>query len=75
LHSEQFRGCYSKEDIRAVWRTYDSKTDKILSRNVVPVTVEAFRHQELPILGVQWHPEEFNCEFTVEEIKNLLNKF
>lgn len=71
-YSQQFRGCYSKEDIKMTWRTYDSKTGFVSDRDEVPVTVEAFIGENYPILGVQWHPEEFNCEFTVKEIKKLL---
>jgi len=71
-YSQQFRGCYSSEDIKMTWRTYDPKTGNISERVETPITVEAFVHEKLPILGVQWHPEEFNCEFTVKEIKKLL---
>lgn len=34
--------------------------------------VEAFQHETLPILGVQYHPEEFNCPFVIEKFDNLL---
>lgn len=71
-YSQQFRGCYSSKNTIMTWRTYDSKTGDISERIEVPVTIEAFVHATLPIIGVQWHPEEFNCQFTVNEIKKLL---
>lgn len=70
-YSQQFRGCYSNQETTATWRVYD-KNGNIVERQNVPITIEAFKHVELPILGVQWHPEEFNCEFTVSEIYKLL---
>jgi gamma-glutamyl-gamma-aminobutyrate hydrolase PuuD len=36
--------------------------------------VEAFRHRELPIYGVQWHPEEWHDGWSVDVITSLLNK-
>lgn len=36
--------------------------------------IEAFEHKTLPIVGVQWHPEELNDEFCGYTIKGLLNK-
>lgn len=35
--------------------------------------VEAFEHKELPILGLQMHPEEWYDAFSVNKILNLLN--
>jgi len=71
-YSQQFRGCYSDEETKMTWRSFDSKTGNVIDRQEIPITIEAFRHKELPIVGVQWHPEEFNCEFTVSEIKKIL---
>lgn len=34
--------------------------------------VEAFRHKELPIVGVQWHPEELYDMFSMDAITELL---
>lgn len=34
--------------------------------------VEAFKHNSLPIVGIQYHPEETYCSFAEEMIKNLL---
>jgi anthranilate/para-aminobenzoate synthase component II len=38
------------------------------------VIVEVIKHEELPIIGFQYHPEEFNCEYAVWEINQLLNQ-
>jgi putative glutamine amidotransferase len=37
------------------------------------VLVEAFQHSTLPIVGVQWHPEEFYDNFSIKIIYELLN--
>lgn len=34
--------------------------------------VEAYKHKTLPVLGFQYHPEEFNCKFAIAEIKKIL---
>jgi putative glutamine amidotransferase len=44
-----------------------------LSETKEPVTVEALRHPTLPIVGVQWHPEEFYDDFCTDEINKLLH--
>lgn len=36
------------------------------------VFVEAMKHRNLPIAGVQYHPEETNCEYAENLINNLL---
>lgn len=36
--------------------------------------VEAFEHKTLPIVALQYHPEEFDCPFAIEKINNILNK-
>ena len=35
--------------------------------------VEAFKHKTLPIVAFQYHPEEFNCPFAIQEINKVLN--
>jgi len=70
-YSQQFRGCYSSEEIIKTWR-YFNQEGNIDNTIKIPITIEAFIGKDLPILGVQWHPEEFNCEWTVNEIKKLL---
>lgn len=34
--------------------------------------VEVYEHETLPIIGFQYHPEEIQCEFAINEIKSLL---
>ena len=34
--------------------------------------VEAFRHRKLPIVGIQWHPEEFYDELSIKLFTDLL---
>jgi gamma-glutamyl-gamma-aminobutyrate hydrolase PuuD len=36
--------------------------------------IEAFKHEELPIIAFQYHPEEFNCSFAIDEINNMLEE-
>jgi len=36
--------------------------------------VEAFAHKTLPIVGVQWHPEEIYDKFSLATIELMLNK-
>lgn len=33
--------------------------------------IEAFKHKNLPIIAFQYHPEEFDCEFAMREIKKV----
>jgi len=35
--------------------------------------IEGFQHKELPIVGLQWHPEEFYDEYSIAIIRNLLS--
>ncbi len=37
--------------------------------------IEAFRHNDLPIVAFQYHPEEFNCSFAIGQIKGMLETF
>lgn len=34
--------------------------------------IEAIKHEKLPIVGVQWHPEEILDKFSINNIKHLL---
>lgn len=70
-YTQMYRGCYGEQNHIMTWRTYD-KNGKVLERNNAPVIVEVIKHDELPIIGFQYHPEEFNCEYAVSEIKKLL---
>lgn len=35
--------------------------------------IESFVHKTLPIVGVQWHPEEFYDPYSINKFKKLLN--
>lgn len=67
-----YMGCYSEINHVYPWRTYD-KNNNIVKTEDYPVTIEVIKHQQLPIIGFQYHPEEFNCEYAREQIQNLLN--
>lgn len=52
-----------------------------LGNDVIPLlinsehkNVEAFKIAELPIVGVQWHPEEIHDTFSVKTIRQLIKK-
>jgi gamma-glutamyl-gamma-aminobutyrate hydrolase PuuD len=53
--------------------------DSFHSRSLAPLfisddgTVEMVMHKKLPIIGVQWHPEEWYDSVALEAIKLLLN--
>jgi len=68
-----YRGCYGKMDRKMLWREF-SKEGKVSSTRLMNVIVEVIKHEELPIIGFQYHPEEFNCEYAVWEINQLLNQ-
>lgn len=70
-YTQVFQGCYSKDNLIAPWRIWD-KNGELISRNNHQVIIEIIKHNELPIIGFQYHPEEFNCEYAVNEIKKLL---
>lgn len=46
-----------------------NKKDTVIEASVI---IEAFINKEKKILGVQWHPEEYNCPWTIQQINNLL---
>ena len=55
---------------------------KQLGKGLVPIQwcpedniLEAFVHESLPILGVQWHPERIKSEFTTTSGDQLLAHF
>lgn len=52
----------------------DEKSLAKVSDNEKPfMIVEAFKHESLPIIGFQWHPEEWRDHFSTTLIKALLN--
>jgi|LakMenE18May11ns_1017448.scaffolds.fasta_scaffold9814865_2 gamma-glutamyl-gamma-aminobutyrate hydrolase PuuD len=52
----------------------NDRETKNLKRIKTNLLIEGFVHKEFPIIGVQWHPEEFNCEITEFMIESQFNK-
>jgi putative glutamine amidotransferase len=51
------------------------RSDKAIlhkSMNENNTLIEAFRHKELPVAGVQWHPEEYYDDHSVGMVSELL---
>jgi gamma-glutamyl-gamma-aminobutyrate hydrolase PuuD len=71
-YTRAYQGCYSGLRQAQNWRNFNKNTLALESRERVPVIIEVIKHVELPIIGFQYHPEEFNCEYAVKEIKKLL---
>lgn len=69
-YSMCFKGCYSDKNLVRNWSYTDDKNKTSFKETYV--IVEMIKHSNLPILGVQWHPEEFNCQITSEWIINIL---
>lgn len=69
-------GCPTLSDPEKLYENWKVKVDKnkydIVS---YPVIIEGFVHEELPIIGVQWHPEEFDCEFTLSYINHFIQEY
>ena len=65
-----YRGCPTTFDREGI-TVQTFKGEKGKKRELLAI-VESFQHEELPIIGFQWHPEEFNCEFAIREINAML---
>lgn len=73
-YSQRARNCYSSERNIQEWRTYNDKTGVVISNGEqFPIIIEGFKHNELPIVGLQYHPEEINCDYAKVLINQLLN--
>ena len=73
-YSKRAHNCYSSEKNMQEWRTYNNKTEALISNGEqFPIVIEGFKHIELPIIGLQYHPEEMNCEYAKILINQLLN--
>lgn len=69
-HTAVYANCYSlanREYLTAVKYLKTKKQGPFLS------IVEAFKHETLPVVAFQYHPEEFNCPFAIAEIKKVLD--
>jgi putative glutamine amidotransferase len=72
-YTTMYQGCYGNKTHIRNWKWYDDKgVEKFSERVVVP---EFIKHTKLPIVGFQWHPEEFNCPIAVQQITNLLHEY
>lgn len=69
-YSQQYTGCYSRYNHIKPWYFTNSKNKK--EKAEIYVIPEIIKHTDLPIIGFQYHPEEFNCEIANELIKSLL---
>ncbi len=65
-HTAVYQGCNSLHDHKHLVAKKFKKNGEVLT------IVEAFRHESLPILAFQYHPEEFNCPFAITQIINLI---
>jgi putative glutamine amidotransferase len=70
-YSNAYQGCYAPYNNVEPWKTFNDKGVYVKTERV-PVIIEIIKHATLPILAFQYHPEEFNCEYAVSEINNLL---
>jgi len=72
-YGRMYQGCYGNQTHVRNWKTISDKGVESFSDCVV--IPEMIRHVELPIVGFQWHPEEYNCPIAVSEITNLLHAY
>ena len=70
-YTNAYQGCYAPYNHVEPWKTFNAKGLPITTERV-PVVIEIIKHATLPILAFQYHPEEFNCAYAVNEIKKLL---
>ncbi|MEM4711382.1 MAG: gamma-glutamyl-gamma-aminobutyrate hydrolase family protein [Candidatus Woesearchaeota archaeon] len=69
-------GCPSLDDKNKLETEWEVKTGKnSYKTEKYPVIIEGFKHKTLPIIGVQWHPEEFNCKFTLSYINKFIEDY
>jgi putative glutamine amidotransferase len=71
-YSQAYQGCYCDKKHVRNWFYIDEKKKKDFFECYI--IVEMIKHKNLPIIGVQWHPEEFNCKITVDSINALLKR-
>lgn len=73
VNSHHHQGVLRKnlsDDLEPLFMAKNEEFDKIEDLAIV----EAFRHKQLPIYAVQWHPEELYDNFSSKVIRTLLNK-
>ena len=70
--SELYAGSYiDNSDTHLFKRLIENKDKKLRIVDLLGVP-EIIIHENLPIIGFQYHPEEFNCNIAVDLINNIL---
>ncbi len=59
---------FNQKELTGLW-VCNNEDSEITGEAII---VEGFTHKELPITGVQWHPEELYDKFSCAEVKRLL---
>lgn len=59
---------------QGIYMTDFNSNELKLTRLAKDGYVEAFEHKTLPIVGVQWHPEELEDDYSQQMVERLLNK-
>jgi len=72
-YSQRYDNCYSSENNVRGWNYYN-KTGGIASTELEPIIIEGFKHSTLKIAGLQYHPEEMNCDYAKIIINELLSE-
>jgi putative glutamine amidotransferase len=68
------------EGSRHIVNSYHGQGIRKLGPDMVPLatvddgTIEAFKHKELPIYGVVWHPERMKFPVLPKEVKDLIER-
>ncbi len=71
-YSQSYLGCYINQTHIRNWFYKNEKG--VQTSSETPVVVEMIKHKTLPIVGFQWHPEEYNCPIAVTYINKLLKR-
>ena len=78
LHHQGITGKLVQNKLRTGWNIVFEE----LAEDLIPLgyvksentyNLECFTHRTLPIVGVQWHPEEIDCYYSRLQINRLLN--
>jgi len=78
-HDVDHEVVYVETGERVVVNSFHRQSIKELGPKMVPVCVdnegyiEAFKHDELPIYGMIWHPERMNNHYVIPEVAKILN--
>ena len=70
-YGQMYQGCYGNARHIRNWKYWNESTKKH-EQYETAIVPEIIKHNNLPIVAFQYHPEEFNCRIAVEYINNLL---